>query len=174
MKKILCYAALAVSCALMSGCVEAHAEDPKPRKSYINEDITVKSGYYISDEDDSYIRVDGNMIEVCNFDYENYIEGLWSQSMEQWDEQEREKQASRHDIVLENTTKSMKEQHSFQEYTIYTFPHSDKDTTMLVVNFEFAKAHDTYTGYIYDPETETICESYTYQYIGEELPEKAD
>lgn len=80
MKKFLSFVALAASCVFAVGCSTANAEE-KTKTNHINEDITVKSGYYTCAEDDSYIHVDGNKIELCNFDYEADAERSWNETM---------------------------------------------------------------------------------------------
>lgn len=127
MKSFLGYSLLTAACVLMSGCVSAHAEDNKPRHSYVNENITVRSGYYTCEEDDSYIHVDGNMIERCNFDYAEDAEKVWNELMEECDEQERERQAPNHDIFIENSVKTKEEFDALKEFVVYTFPLSTYD-----------------------------------------------
>lgn len=169
MKKLLCYFALAASCVFAVGCSTANA-DVEPKSDYINEDITVKSGYYTCDEDKSYIHVDGNKIELCNFDYEAYAEEAWNNAMATLDEAERDRQASNHDSYIEESVKGAMEQHKLQEFTPYTFVLAEKESTMLVLNFEFAHEHGTYTGYTYN-EDGSISKGNTYRYSGTEEPQ---
>lgn len=166
MKKLLCYFALAASCVFAAGCSTATA-DVKTKSDYINEDITVKSGYYTCDEDKSYIHVDGNKIELCNFDYKADAEEAWNNAMATLDEAERDRQASNHDSYIEESIKDAMEQHKLQEFTPYTFV---SEKTMLVINFEFAHEHGTYTGYIYN-EDGSISKGNTYRYFGTEEPQ---
>lgn len=165
---------------LTAACVSAHAEDNKPRHSYVNENITVRSGYYTCEEDDSYIHVDGNMIERCNFDYAEDAEKVWNELMEECDEQERERQAPNHDIFIENSVKTKEEFDALKEFVVYTFPLSTydpkkSDLTRLVLDFEFLhEDRGTTAFYDYNEEDGSIALDHIYYYAGEELPEKAD
>lgn len=177
MKKFLGYSLLTTSCVLLSGCVTAKAEDGRPRHGYINENITVQSGYYTCEEDDSYIHVDGNMIECCNFDYYAWAEGLWNESMEKWDEEEREKQAPNHDSVIEFTVNLAKETDALQEFVVYTVPISTyypekSDLTRLVPDYDsFTSDCGPTGGYEYGEDGSIKSGDIWYHYAGEELPE---
>lgn len=63
-----------------------------------------------------------------------------------------------------------KEQHKLQNFTPYTFMFGEKESTMLVINFEFACEHGTYTGYNYG-EDGTIEKGNVYRYVGSEKPQ---
>ena len=174
MKK-LAYALLTAACVLLSGCSTAHAEDTKPRHGYINRDITIKSGYYTCEEDDSYIHVEGNMIERCNFNYYADAESKWSEAMEKLDEQERERQEKNHDVAIENTVELAKTFNALQEYTVYTIPFSTyssqfHDVTTLVLLPEAELETNSYRGgYTYN-EDGSLYVGHNYYYVGEELP----
>lgn len=144
--------------------------DVKTKSDYINEDIIVRSGYYTCDEDKSYIHVDGNKIELCNFDYEADAEEAWNNAIATLDETERSKQASNHDSYIEESIKDAKEQHRLQDFTPYTFVFGEKESTMLVINFEFAHEHGTYTGYTYN-EDGSIKKGNIYHYSGTKKPQ---
>lgn len=180
MKKILAYSLFTAACVLLSGCKAVYASDNRPTSGYINENITVRSGYYTCEEDDSYIHVDGNMIERCNFDYAEDAEKVWNELMEECDEQERERQAPNHDIFIENSVQWAKEFDALQEFVVHTYPLStyqpeESDITKLVLNYELAKTTGTYSGYDYNAEDGSIqISGYIYCYAGEELPKKAD
>ena len=177
MKKQFAYSLLTAACVLLSGCTSAHAEDNKPRTGYINKDITIRSGYYTCEEDDSYIHVDGNMIERCNFDYYANAEKLWNESMKELDEQEREKQAPNRDTCIENTVESAKEFDSLQVFTVYTFPlstfnpdKSDITTLVLLPETEF-ETSSFRGGYRYNDDGSIGLDN-NYYFAGEELPVK--
>lgn len=179
MKKILGCSLLTAACVLLSGCATAHADDNKPREGYVNENITVRSGYYTCEEDNSYIHVDGNMIETCNFDYTGWVEREWARTMAELDEEERERQAPNFDMVLENSTELAKEYDALQEFVVYTFPLSTyypekSDTTKLVLYYENAKNSGVFNGYDYLEDGTILSRDFIYSYAGEELPEKVD
>ncbi|MDE7229353.1 MAG: hypothetical protein K2N56_02630 [Oscillospiraceae bacterium] len=177
MKKFLGYSLLTAACILLSGCAaDAHAEDGtnKPRDGYVNEEITVRSGYYTCEEDDSYIHVDGNMIERCNFDSYAWAESLWNKSMEEWDEETREKQAPYHDQAIKNTVELAKESDALQEFVVYTFPWSTydpekSDSYTLIPSFDPDSI--VRSGYEYNIIDGSIgISDIVYRYAGEELP----
>ncbi len=175
MKKFLGYSLLTAACVLLSGCAAAaHAEDDKPRYGYVNEKIIVRSGYYTCEEDDSYIHVDGNMIKLCNFDSYAWAENLWNKSMEEWDEETREKQAPYHDQAIENTVKLAEEFDALQEFVVYTYPVSTyyperRDSHTLIPSFDPDSAARNGYGYNdVDGSIETA--GRVYYYAGENLP----
>lgn len=175
MKKLLGYSLLTAACIMLSGCAAAHAQDNKPTQGYINENITVKSGYYTCEEDDSYIHVDGNMIERCNVDYYADAENAWNRYLEEFDEEERGKQAEYHDTYVENTAAWAMEFDELQEFVVYTYPLSTfypekSDDTTLVLNYESLQESGSYTGYGYNEDGSIERNGHNYYYVGEELP----
>lgn len=169
MRKSLCLAALAAASVLMTGCVAVHADEVKPTP-HINEDITVRSGYYTCEDNDAYIHVDGNLIELCNFDHEANAEDRWNELMAECDETERERQAPHREEFISNSVEFALEQESLQEFTVYTIPFEERDITMLVLNFDFAVEHGTFMGYNYNEDGSISRGELTYYYAGEELP----
>ncbi len=173
MKKFLGYSLLTAACLMLSGCATAHAEDNKPRHGYVNENITVKSGYYTCEEDDSYIHIDGNMIEFCNFDYRSWVDRLWNEDMATLDEEERAKQAPRYETVVANTIEAAMKSDELQEFVVYTYPLSTyypekSDLTKLVLNFD--PESNNYSGYDYNEDGSISSRDVCYTYAGEELP----
>ncbi len=177
MKKSLGYSLLTAACVLLSGCAAAaHAEDDsnKPRDGYVNEEITVRSGYYTCEEDDSYIHVDGNMIERCNVDYYANAEKSWDKLFAEWDEETREKQLPYHEVFLETTAELAEEFDSLQEFAVYTFPWSTydpekSDSHTLIPSFD--PDSSAYSGYGYNAADGSITrDNHNYYYAGENLP----
>lgn len=175
MKKTVCLAALAAVCVLLSGCMAVHAADDKPTSGYINENLTVKSGYYTREIDDSYIHVDGNMIELCNLDYYADAEDHWNKLMDSLDAEERERQSPNHDIFIENTVQLAKEFDTLRKFVVYIYPLSTyqpekSDLTTLVLDYELLKKTGTISGYNYNEDGSISRGELTYYYVGEELP----
>lgn len=176
MKKILGYSLLTAACVLLSGCATAKAEDGRPRFGYVNENITVKSGYYTCEEDDSYIHVDGNMIETCNFDYTAWVEREWARTKEELGEEELNRIAD-FNTVLEGSTELAMEFDALQEFVVYTVPISTyypekSDLTRLVLDYDSVTSDCGPTGgYEYGEDGSIKSGDIWYHYAGEELPE---
>lgn len=175
MKKFLGYSLLTAACVLLSGCASsAHAEDNKPRNGYVNEEIIVRSGYYTCEEDDSYIHVDGNMIECCNVDYYANAAKSWDELYAEWDEETREKQLPYYDVFLKNTAELAEEFDALQEFVVYTFPWSTydpqkSDSHKLIPSFDpDSSARGGYEYNVVDSSIEIG--GIVYRYAGEELP----
>ncbi len=161
MKKLLALAGILGIIAL-TGCTVAKA-DGEEKGDTLVVDVDLKDGYYLSDNDDSYIHIDNGMIELCGYD----IEG---KALKDWESTEGKK------VGLDEWTKNAKEQFeplfAWKEYTPVRFVkmgEGDKDLVMLVVDYEFASEKGAYTGYVVNDDGTIYREGNTYTYEGETL-----
>lgn len=161
MKKLLALAGV-LGILTLTGCTVASADaDGEEKGDIVITEVDLQDGYYLSDNDDSYIHIEDNMIELCGFD----IEG---RAAADWEEYDGPK------VSLEESVRSAKEEFewlfAWKEYTpirVVEFGDDGGDLIMLVVNYEFASAHGSYTGYIVNDDGTIYREGNTYTYAGE-------
>lgn len=164
MRKLLALAAI-LAVLTAAGCsASAGADDVMEYGQSFLPDIEVKSGYYLSDNDESYIHIENGQIELCNYDIESEIAS-------NYEEHSDNISLSRVEYA-ENCLEDYTEWSSLQNFTPvtwYKFGDNDEDYTMLVLNYDFAVEKGAYTGYEYKLDGTIGKMGNTYTYSGETL-----
>lgn len=170
MKKILGLALAGIMCTALVGCTTAGADGQGVPLASVDESISLKDGYYTNDNDESYIRIEGNKIELCGVDIDALAEKGWERLNAGIDDAERERQAPHHDSFVKNTAEDAKKTFALQEYTPVTFSLPDgHKSTVLALNY--VKDSQTYEGYSLKTEDSIVMIGNTYYYYGTELPQ---
>ena len=149
---------------LLAGCAAASADAEYSDGDCIEAEVSLSDGYYLSDNDDSYIHISGGQIELCGYDYVTAF-------TEDWNAVEGDK-ASLEEYV-DNSAEIFLSQCSLQDYTPVKFigmGENGADLTLLAVNYELAQSTGTYTGYILNDDGTISKVDNVYSYVGEELP----
>lgn len=149
---------------LLAGCTVVSADTRYSDGDCVVCDVSLSDGYYLSDNDSSYIHIADGQIELCDYDYITAFS-------EDWEAIEGEK-ASLEDYV-ENSTEIFVSQCSLQEYTPVKFigmGENGEDMTLLAVNYEFSQSTGTYAGYILNGDGTISKVDNNYSYCGTELP----
>lgn len=160
MKKLLAIAGIFGIIAL-TGCTAASADGKKPGEISVV-DVEVKEGYYLSNNDDSYIHVEDGKIELCGYD-------IVGKAKENYEKAEGEKVSL--DEWIENAKEQFEPLFAWKEYTPVCFTkmgENGEDMVWLVVDYDFASEHGAYTGYTLNDDGTIYREGNTYTYSGEE------
>ncbi len=163
MKKLLALAGI-LGILAMTGCTVASAADDEKQKGDISvTEVDLKDGYYLSDNDDSYIHIEDGKIELCGYDIEGKEKENWEKteepkvSLEEW---------------IDNAKEVFEPLFAWKEYTpicITKMGKNDEDLVWLVVDYEFAKKSGSYTGYVVNKDGTISREGNTYTYSGEKI-----
>lgn len=160
MKKLLAIAGIFGIIAL-TGCTAASADGKEKGEISIVE-VDLKDGYYSSDKDDSYIHIEDGMIELVGYD-------IAAQAKRIYETAEGDKVSL--DEWIENAKEQFEPLFAWKEYTPVCFTkmgENGEDMVWLVVDYEFASEHGTYTGYVLNDDGTIYREGNTYTYKGEE------
>lgn len=163
MKKLLALAGI-LGALMLTGCaLTSAAADGEEKGDIVITEVDLQDGYYLSDKDDSYIHIDGNMIELCGFD-------IVGRAKTDWENFDGPK------VSLEESIACAKEVFeplfAWKEFTpirIVECGENGKDLTLLVVDYEWSKEHGTYTGYLVNEDGTITREGHIYTYNGENL-----
>lgn len=169
MKKLLGLALTGIMCAVLAGCTTAGADEQGVRMAAVDESISLEDGYYINDKDDTYIRIEGNRIELCGLDYDAYAEEKWNEVIADLDETELEKQLPQHETFVKNTADDARLTFSLQEFVPVTFTLPNHKSTVLALNY--VKDSQTYEGYSLKDDNSIVMIGNIYRYYGTELPQ---
>jgi len=159
MKKLFALAGLLGIIAL-TGCTVASADGKKPGEISVV-DVDVKEGYYLSNNDDSYIHVEDGKIELCDYDIEE-------KARADWEKTDGEKASL--DKWIENAVEINEPLFAWKEYTpisIAKAGESGDDMILLVVDYEFASEKGAYTGYVLNDNGTISREGNIYTYTEE-------
>ena len=169
MKKLFGLALVGIMCAAFAGCATANADRQGVPLVSVDESISLKDGYYTNDNDESYIRIEGNKIELSGLDIEAYAEKSWEDAIAELDSAERERQLTHRDEYINNTMNDAKATFALQEYTPVTFSLPDQKRTVLALNY--VKDSQTYEGYSLKSDDSIGMIGNVYHYCGTELPQ---
>lgn len=160
MKKLLALAGILGIIAL-TGCATASADGKEQGEISVIE-VDLKDGYYLSDNDDSYIHIEDGMIELVGYDIAEKAKNIYETT-------EGDK------VSLDEWIKNAKEQFeplfAWKEYTpvcITKMGENGEDLVWLIVDYEDASKHGAYTGYVLNDDGTIYREGNTYTYEGEE------
>lgn len=163
MKKILALAGI-LGILTFTGCTVASAAgDGAEKGDVVKTEVDLQDGYYLSDNDDSYIHIEDGMIELCGYD----IEG---KERESWEKTEEPKVSL--DEWIDNAKEVFEPLFAWKEYTPVRFVQmgeNNEDLILLVVDYEFASSHGAYTGYKVNKDGTISREGNTYTYTGEKI-----
>ncbi len=169
MKKILELALAGIMCVSLAGCMAAGADGQDIPLLSVDKSISLKEGYYTNENDDSYIHIVGNKIELCGADAEADAQEAWEQLMADMNTDEREKQKSNYESFIKNSVEEAQKTYALQEFTPVTFSLPDGyRSTCLALNY--VEGDKTVAGYSLKSE-DTILMGETYCYYGTELPQ---
>jgi len=160
MKKLIALAGLLGIIAL-TGCTAASADGKEQGEISIVE-VDLKDGYYLSNNDDSYIHVEDGKIELCGYD-------IVGKAKENYEKAEGEKVSL--DEWINNAEELFEPLFAYKEYTPIVCTQAGeggKDMTLLVVDYDFASEKGAYTGYTLNDDGTIYREGNTYTYSGEE------
>lgn len=155
---------------LMSGCSSvASADNDEILHSQIVLDMAlIDDGFYLSDNDSSYIHISDGQIELCDYDFERVCRSDYEKLTDE------QKQNTDLDSFVSESVKWFEDEAALQEFTPVKFCNGGEegnDLILLVLNYEYASSVGAYTGYVFNKDG-TICKvDNTYSYFGEELPE---
>ncbi len=164
MRKLLAVAAILATLTAAGCSVAANAGDTMERGEMFIPELELKDGYYLSDNDESYIHIENGQIELCNYDIESEIAS-------DYEEHSDNISLSREEYA-ENCLEDYTAWSSLQDFTPvtwYKFGDNDEDYTMLVLNYDFAVEKGAYTGYQYNSDGSISKLENTYTYSGETL-----
>ena len=163
MKKLSALAGI-LGIITLTGCTVASAADDGKRKGDISvTEVDIKDGYYLSDNDDSYIHIEDGKIELCGYDIEGKAKEVY--------EKTEGKKVSR-DEWIENAKEQFEPLFAWKEYTPVCFTEmgaNGEDMVWLVVDYEFASKNGAYTGYEVNKDGTISREGNVYTYTGEKI-----
>ncbi|MDE7193683.1 MAG: hypothetical protein K2O14_06895, partial [Oscillospiraceae bacterium] len=128
-------------------------------------DIVLDNGYYLSNNDDSYIHIEDGRIELCGYDYAAAFTDSWNELGENKVSLEE---------YIENSAEILLDQIKLQEYTPVRLAGLGEDGTdviLLALNYEFASSVGAYTGYTLNSDGTISKVDNIYSYYGAELPQ---
>lgn len=169
MKKLLGLALTGIMCVALVGCTTANADKQGVPLAAVDESISLKDGYYTSDKDDTYIRIEGNKIELGGLDIDAYAEEKWNEITADLDKAELEKQLPQHETFVKNTADDARATFALQEFVPVTFTLPNHKSTVLALNY--VKDSQSYEGYSLKEDNSIVMIGNTYSYYGTELPE---
>lgn len=162
MKKIIALAGI-LGILAMTGCAVASADDGKTKGDIKVVEVDLKDGYYLSDNDDSYIHIEDGKIELCGYDIEGKAKEVYEKtdgekvSLDEW---------------IENAKEQFEPLFAWKEYTPVCFTEmgaNGEDMVWLVVDYEFASKSGSYTGYEVNEDGTISREGNVYTYTGEKI-----
>lgn len=68
MRKLISYVFIGAICLTLAGCTAANAADDGRETITLADDVILRDGFYLSDNDESYIHIEGDYIELCGYD----------------------------------------------------------------------------------------------------------
>jgi hypothetical protein len=148
-----------------TGCTTAKADDERKTDIFVDNSVTVSEGYYLSDNDESYIHIENGQIELCDYDYV-------ADFTESWNNIEDSKVSL--DEYIENSAELFLAQIELQSFTPVRFEGCTEDggdIVILVLNYDSAAASGAYSGYILNDDGTISKVDNIYTYYGAELPE---
>lgn len=161
-KKLLCLCSFAL---VLTGCTAASADTEYSPGDFVVTEVSLADGYYLSDNDDSYVHITDGQIELCNYDYVTVF-------TEQWNSLEGNKASL--EKFIEVSAEAFLPQCALQEYTplkMIGMGENGGDQILLSLDYEWSKENGTYNGYlVYDDGTLFKADN-IYTYFGTELPE---
>lgn len=169
MRKPITYGILGTACLMLAGCTAALAEVEEQVGSAVVVEDTLANGYYLSNNDDSYIHIIDGQIELCNYDY-------IADFTESWNEIQNADKADLEEYIA-NSAEIFVPQCELQDYTLVKFVgmgDEGSDFMLLTLNYEFASSVGTYTGYQLNGDGTISKVDNIYTYYGTELPESED
>lgn len=169
MKKLLGLALTGIMCVALAGCATASADGQNSRIISVDESVSLKDGYYTNDNDDTYIRIEGNKMELCGLDYEAYARKSCDELYATFNEEELEKQLPHYEDAVKNTAESLRADCALQEFVPVTATFPDKKKTLLVLNY--VENSQAYSGYSLKEDNSIERYDNIYRYYGTELPQ---
>ena len=170
MRKSIINGVLIALSLIMSGCSVASADNEEIIHSQVTlEKTLINDGYYLSDNDDSYIHIINGQIELCGYDFETVCRSDYD---ELTDEQ---KEKTSLESFVKDSVKWFEEETALQDFTPVKFSNGGEDgsdLTLLVLNYEFASSVGAYTGYVLNNDGTIWKVDNTYSYYGEALPKE--
>lgn len=170
MRKTIICGALITLCLITSGCSVVSADNDEIVHSQVMlEKTLINDGYYLSDNDDSYIHIVNGQIELCGYDFETVCRSDYD---ELTDEQ---KEKTSLESFVKDSVKWFEEETALQDFTPVKFSNGGEDgsdLTLLVLNYESASSVGAYTGYVLNNDGTIWKVDNTYSYYGEALPEE--
>lgn len=163
MRKLLALTAILATLTAAGCSVNAGADTGVKTGDIVVTDTTLADGYYLSDNDNSYIHINDGKIELCNFDIAQYAEESY---------EKEESPAISLDEWINNAKETFEPLFEYKEYTPVRFVgmgENGEDLVWLIVDYEFAAEHGAYTGYEVQDDATIIREGNTYTYSGETL-----
>lgn len=169
MKKFLGLALTGIMCATLAGCATANADGQESRLITVDESVSLEDGYYTNDNDDTYIRIEGNKMELCGLDYEAYARKSCEELYATLDKETLEKELPRFEEVVKNTADGLREDCALQEFVPVTCNLPNKKKTLLVLNY--VENSQSYMGFSLKEDNSIERYDNIYHYYGTELPE---
>lgn len=166
MRKLISCGFLGAICLTLAGCAAASATDDGRETIAVADDVVLQNGYYLSDNDDSYIHVEDGYIELCGYDY-------ISKFTDNWNSYEGGKAPL--EEFIDNSAEILLYQIEWQEYTPVRFAGLGEDGTdyiLLAVHYDLSLDNNTYIGYSLNEDGTISKVDNNYSYYGEELPEE--
>lgn len=163
MKKILCVSA-GLLCLTFAGCNASREESTTQNTITVAEDVVPEEGYYLSDNDNSYIHIKDGQIELCGFDYVTEL-------TDDWNAYDGSKISL--DEYIEINTELLMTEHKLQSFTPVRFAglgEEGSDIIILVRNYD--PSVGSYRGYTFNNDKTLSLSDKNYSYCGAELPEE--
>lgn len=160
-------AAAVLMCVCSAGCVSANAAPEHELYGiYLDDSISPKDGYYLSDKDESYIYVQGDHIGVFNFDFVALAEKNWYETdepkvpLEEW---------------IKNSTEGWQvtDWNEFKTARIPVSADPNEDILNIFVDYDNSWNGGSFSGkgYLMNHDGTIDQVGNTYTYGGTELPE---
>lgn len=167
MRKLVLYGFLGAMCLTLAGCAAANAADDGRETFTVDNDIILENGYYLSDNDNSYIHIEDGFIELCGYDYITDFTDSWNAceggkvSLEEF---------------IDNSAEGLFYQIEWQEYTPVRcagLGGNGTDLILLAVHYDYQPDGSGFIGgYVYNDDGTISKVDNIYSYYGDELPEE--
>lgn len=159
--KIVCLIPLAL---VLTGCAAASADPEYTQGECIEIEVSLADGYYLSNNDNSYIHIEDGEIGLCDYDYTAAFTSDWNAL---------DGDKASLDEYVDISAEALLYQISLQKYTPVKFVgmgENGGDLNLLAVHYKTSLENNTYYGYILNDDGTISKIDNIYTYEGTELP----